>query len=173
MRKKAIAAVCSVAVAGSTGIAWAGTSGGSPATPSLRLSAHVSRYYASGPSAFYDGDVVGIGVIDPVRFRLPSGANTCVTMITVSFQYRTTGKGVFRVKPTVKSGRRTLDVTPVMRDLASSNERTSTSEVFRARLRCGATYRLGIGVSAVNGAGKQKSIGTRRMLVEVAAWPAG
>jgi hypothetical protein len=173
------AVVC--AGAASAAVAWAAaprlsgaTSSTTVRTPSLVRSAHVVRGYAVGPSASYSGDTGSIGVVDPIAFRLPGSAAGYTATVTVSFHYRTSGQGRFYVDASVRSGGRTIDVvSPNRRVLAATITSTSTTVVFRASLRSGVTYRLAVGANLTRDGLQAASITTRRVLVDVEAWPVG
>lgn len=142
-------------------------------TPAVQRTVHLVRSYPVGPSAAYSGDTGSIGLTTPLNFRLPASAEHYSATVTLSFQYRTTGRGHFYLAPTVKSGGKERDViAPAQRNLGASGS-TSTTMVLRAGLRSGVTYSLSVGANVNRTNPKPVSIATRRMVVEIEAWPGG
>jgi hypothetical protein len=182
MRRTIITITAAVTVAAaSAATAWAiapqhpaSASASAVRTPSLLRTAHVMRGYPTGPSATYSGDTGAIGLVAPISFRLPAQADSYTATVTLSFQYRTTGHGHFYVAPDFRSGGRSRHVAaPTRRYLAASSQRTSATLVFKAGLRSGVTYSLGVGANVQRTNPQPVSITTRSLVVEVEAWPVG
>lgn len=79
------------------GVGLAGSQSTRP-QPVTRL----TGYFKVGPSAEYEGDAGGIGGVDPIRVQVPSGTYDAV--VTISFDYRTSGDAPFVAGVLVRVG---------------------------------------------------------------------
>lgn len=165
----------------SASIAWAtaprhdspSSSAGAQASFPAR-SAHLVRIFPSGPSGSKAADVVTVGKTVPISLRLPATTAKYTATITLSFQYRTTGRGGYLVLPNVLDNtNQPIAVRPFSRNLAPSHHRASTTTIYRTMLRGGSTYRVFVTAAVTTPDGGAASVDTSRMLVELEAWPAG
>lgn len=129
----------------------------------------VERFYPRGPSADYDGDAGGIGVVDPLTFTVPSGGTSYDAVVTLGLQYRTLGAGPFTVGVGIREvGEGRAEVDPGTLVLRRSAAATSTSVLFRARgLAPGATYEATPSVNSVFAGRGANLITTRKVLLLV------
>jgi hypothetical protein len=168
------ALVCTAAASAS--VAWALPGGATTSTtaahPSLARTAHLVRFFATGPSSSVGGGAASASAPAEVSFKLPTSASTYAATITLSFEYRTTGSITYYVEPGLSRGSGTqVHAHPVSRNLAPSLQRTSVTLEFRTALVSSATYTLQPIAIATAPNLDSGSITTSRLLVDVEAWP--
>lgn len=143
LRRTLLAAAAGAAVAVvSTGLA-AGYDLTS-STPGAGLD--VAAYYVHGPGAGCNGDSCGVGAVDPVRFRTPTGQSAYEVVVSVSFSYRTTGSAryLFYADISDPSGM-LLPVRPHARPVVSASTPKSSTLMYVVRnLRPATAYRLDV-----------------------------
>lgn len=159
--------VAGLAVTGVAAATWA-----APAAPGERAGTggsdgSVVRYFREGPGEQCGSDFCGIGVVEPVRVRVPSGRHAM--LVTTSFQYRTsTGDGAALQVGVRREGGERVAVRPGTRYLAPSTAPTSTTSVSLVRdLQPGATYLVLPGVRLHDAAGERSRVSTAKVLLEV------
>ncbi|WP_395658633.1 hypothetical protein [Nocardioides sp.] len=135
-----------------------------PQEPQPVQSAH--RAWAAGPSATYEGDSGGIGVVRPLRVAVPDGTYDAV--VTVSFDYRTRGPGPYETGLDLDRA----DAVPDSHALPGAASSTPTTvRYLLADLEGGRTYAVAPAVNSTSPAHGTNRIATRHVLVTVDLTP--
>lgn len=128
----------------------------------------VHRFHPVGPSAEYEGDSGGIGVVNPLRFEVADeGARTAV--LEISFRYRTRGPGPFVIRAGLEQvGGPDLTSLPNELGLPPAPEGDTAAVRFLVRdVAAGQRYDAEVGVNSVFPGRGTNRITTRKMLLTV------
>lgn len=128
----------------------------------------VHRFYGGGPSARYNGDVGGIGVVPPLTFTVTE-AQAQAGVVEIAFSYRTVGPGPFVLSAGIEDEQgHDVVVRPDQVPLAQASHATTTTVRFLAPvLEAGRTYRVRWGVNSSFRQQGTNKITTRHGLVTV------
>ena len=160
-----VLAVLAVLVLGTAAAAYALRAG--PVPQSVQRE---HRFWADGPTVSYGSNYGSISAVHPLFVEVPADAEAYDAVVTVSFEYRTSGRAPF----TMSAGAQGVDERPGRRPLPAREQWTSaTMQFLLPSLEAGKRYRFSPGPSATpaSGAGENR-IYTRRVLMTVDLTPA-
>ena len=175
--RRAITIVCAAAVL-LTGGTWAVAAQSSDPVasraPTQTGLLRATRFYGIGPSAEYDLDSGGIGIVPAMQVTFPAGS-TYDVIVTISMDYRTSPDDRFVVGPSARRDEEFGHLMPALprtRALSASTVRTSTTAMFRYDdLPGGRAFWFAPTVNAKHGFGGHASISSRHVLLVVEATP--
>jgi hypothetical protein len=176
-RNRTLAALTiTLGLAAAVALVGAGGAATHAAAPHPPAPALVTRYFKHGPSSSCRSDTCGVGA-RAVHFRVPPGPVSSRSVVTVSFDYRTSRHGRFDIDATVNPSRvasatgrarpaSRRSVTPGFRRLAVQPTPQTMTMVFRTRhLTPGKRYTLDLGAHIIRG--RPAHVTTSKMLVEI------